>query len=80
MVWIDCKKEYDIVPQRWIINCLKMFKISDEVTNFIEKKHEKMESRIDSRRKKLSRGKDPERYVPGRYIITITICNRDDAT
>ena len=38
MAWIDNKKAYDIVPQSWIINCLKMYKISQEVINFIEKK------------------------------------------
>ena len=37
MAWIDNKKAYDMVPQSWIINCLKMYKISDEVKNFIEK-------------------------------------------
>ena len=26
-----------MVPQSWIINCLKMYKISHEVINFIEK-------------------------------------------
>ena len=31
------QKEYDMVPQSWIINCLKMYKISDEVINFMEK-------------------------------------------
>ena len=31
------QKAYDMVPHRWIINCLKMYKISDEVINFIEK-------------------------------------------
>ena len=31
------KKAYDKVPQSWIINCLKMYKISHEVINFIEK-------------------------------------------
>ena len=24
MAWIDYKKAYDMVPQSWIINCLKM--------------------------------------------------------
>ena len=38
MAWIDYKKAYDTVPQSWIINCLKMYKISHEVINFIEKK------------------------------------------
>ena len=37
MAWIDYKKEYHIVSQSWIINCLKMYKISDEVINFIWK-------------------------------------------
>ena len=37
MVWIDYKKAYDMVPQNWIINYLKMYKISNEVINFIEK-------------------------------------------
>ena len=37
MVWIDYIKAYDMVPRSWIINCLKMYKISDEVINFIEK-------------------------------------------
>ena len=37
MAWIDFKKAYDMVLQSWMINCLKMYKISDEVINFIEK-------------------------------------------
>ena len=34
---IDFKKTEDIVPQSWIINCLKIYKISHEVINFIKK-------------------------------------------
>ena len=41
MAWIDNKKAYDMVPQSWIINCLKMYKISHVVINFIEKKYMK---------------------------------------
>ena len=36
MAWIDYKKAYDMLPQSWILNCLKMYKISHEVINFIE--------------------------------------------
>ena len=36
MAWIDYKKTYDIVPQRWIIDCLKIYKIYNEVIKFIE--------------------------------------------
>ena len=35
--WIDCKKAYDVVPQSWILHCVKMYKISHGVINFMEK-------------------------------------------
>ena len=37
MVGIDYKKTCDLVLQNWIVNCFKMYKISDEVITFIEK-------------------------------------------
>ena len=37
MAWIDNKKVYDMLPQSWILHSLKMYKISHEVINFIEK-------------------------------------------
>ena len=37
MAWMDYKKAYDMVQLSWIINCHKMYKISDEIINFIEK-------------------------------------------
>ena len=37
MAWINYKKAYDMFPHSWIINSLKMYKISDEVINFIDK-------------------------------------------
>ena len=37
IVWIDYRKATDMVPQRWILNCLKMYKITDQVVQFIEK-------------------------------------------
>ncbi len=37
MAWTDDKKAYDMGPQSWVIHCLKMYKISHEVINFIEK-------------------------------------------
>ena len=37
MVWVDYKKTYDMVSQSWIIYGQKMYKISNEVIEFIEK-------------------------------------------
>ena len=53
MAWIDDKMAYDMAPQSWIINYLKMNKISDKVINFIDNR-EKLKSRIGSRREKFS--------------------------
>ena len=36
IAWIDNKKAYDLVPQSWIIDCLKMYKISGEVIKFTD--------------------------------------------
>ena len=37
MAWIVYKKAYDMVPQSWIQHSLKMYKIPDQVVQFIEK-------------------------------------------
>ena len=37
MAWIDDKKAYNMVLQSWILHCLKMYKIPDQVIQFIEK-------------------------------------------
>ena len=36
MLCIDHQKAYNMVPKSWLIDCLKMYKISNEVINFIE--------------------------------------------
>ena len=73
MVWIDYKQAYDPVPQSWKINCLQMFKRYQMKSNFIEKKHENLESVLTAGGKKLSWSKDPKRYIPRIFIIIITI-------
>ena len=78
MVWIDYKKAYDMVPQNWIIHCLKMFKISDEVKVYQEY-HENWRVELAAGEKKLCGGKNPDMNLPRRCAITITICNCDDA-
>ena len=57
MAWIDNKKAYDMVPQSSIINCLKMYKISDEVINFIEKTMKTWRVELTSGGKSLTEAK-----------------------
>ena len=37
MIWINNKKAYDMVPRSWILYRLKMYKIPNQVVQFIEK-------------------------------------------
>ena len=43
-----------------------------------EKPHKELGSGTNSRRKKLDWGENPERNLPERCTVTITICNSDD--
>ena len=75
LAWIGYKKAYDMIPQSCIINCLKMYKISDEVINFIEKTMKTWRAEL-----KAGGNKDPKRYIPRTCITTITIYDCYDAT
>ena len=55
-------------------------KLDTQNVQDIRRNHEKLESGIDSRRKKLSWSENPEWYIPGRCAITITISDNEDAT
>ena len=37
MAWIDYRKAYDFVLHNWILECLDMFGIADNVRKFLEK-------------------------------------------
>ena len=76
MAWINYEKAYDMVPHSWIINSLKMYKISHEVINFIDKTMKTWRVELTAG----GRSKDPKRYFPRRCTITLTIYNCRDAT
>ena len=73
------KKIYDIGPQIWRIECPKIYKVSNEDIKFIKKtlKNEWMKFIAAG---KSSWGKNLDRYIWGKWAITITICKSDDAT
>ena len=37
MTWIDYRKAYDSVPHSWILGCLDMLGVADNVRSFLEK-------------------------------------------
>ena len=36
MAWIDYKKAFDSIPHSWIIKCMKFYKISTNIINFMQ--------------------------------------------
>ena len=41
MAWIDYRKAYDFVPHSWVLECLDMFSIADNVRSFLKKSMKK---------------------------------------
>ena len=48
MAWVDYKKAYDMVPHSWIMECLKLVQVSDNVIDFIEKSMKKWQTELTS--------------------------------
>ena len=57
MAWIYYKRAYVMVLQSWIINCLKMYKTSDEVIKFIEKTMKTWRVELTTGRRSLAEAK-----------------------
>ena len=76
MAWIDYKKLYDMFPLSWIINGLKMYKISDVVINFTKKTMKILRVELSAGGRSLAETK----IQRGIFTITVTIHNCHDAT
>ena len=48
MAWIDYRKAYDLIPHSWILECLDMIGIADNVRSFIGKSMKKWKLRLTS--------------------------------
>ena len=83
------QKGYDMVPQSWIINCLTMYKVSNEIINFIEKNMKNWRVELTAGGKSLTETKiqrgifQGDELSPLLFIIAMippTIHNCHDAT
>ena len=41
MAWIDYKKAYDVVPNSWIIECLHLFGVAENIKSLLVNRMEK---------------------------------------
>ena len=56
MSWIDNKKAYDMVLQTWIIECLKMYKIFEQLITYIVKAMKNWKVELTTGGKTISEG------------------------
>ena len=76
MARIDYKKAYDMIPQSWIIDCQKMYKIFDEVVKFISETLKTWKVELTTGGTTLAEMK----IQNGISTVNITTYNNDDAT
>ena len=48
MAWVDYRKAYDMVPHSWIIECMKLFGVANNVSDFIKGSMEKWKTELTS--------------------------------
>ena len=81
MAWIDYKKAYGMIPKSWIVNCLKMSKISHEIINFFEKNMKTRRVELTAGGKSLAETKiqrgifQGDALSPSQFIITMMPLN-----
>ena len=71
MAWVDYKKALDIVPQSRIINCLKMYTISQKIINFIEKTMKNWRVELTAGGKSLAETKIQRLILQGDVLIPL---------
>ena len=53
MAWIDCKKAYDMVSHSWILKCLEMVEVADNIIALIRNNMEQWKTILTSNGIKL---------------------------
>jgi hypothetical protein len=48
MVWIDYKKAFDSVPHSWLIECMRMFKVNEQLIHFMGREMGKWHTELTS--------------------------------
>ena len=72
MPWIVYKMAYDMLPQIWIIECQKVYKISDSIINLITKAIENCRIQLTTGRQTLAEVKIRRGIFQGDYLSPLS--------
>ena len=53
MVWVDYRKAYDFVPHSWIVECMELFGIAENVREFLQNSMKQWELTLTSNGEEL---------------------------
>ena len=76
MAWIDYKKAYDMVPHSWIIECLDLFGVAENIKCFLVNSMEKWKVMLCSRNSELGeveikRGFSRRFFIPFMFVLAL---------
>ena len=55
MAWVDYKKAYDMVPHSWIIECLDLFRVAENIKSLLVSSIEKRKVMLCSGNSEVTR-------------------------
>ena len=80
MAWVDYKNAYDMVPHSLVIECLRFFRVLDNVVNFIERSMTNWKVQLTSCGEIFSRAcKYSQRNISRRQPITTVVRHLHDS-
>ena len=74
MVWIDYKKAYDMVPHSWIIECLDLFGVAENIKSLLVNSMEKWKVMLCSGNSELGEVEIKRGIFLGRFFIPFSVC------
>ena len=70
MASVDYKKAYDMVPHSWIIECLDLFGVAENIKSFLVNSMEKWKVMLCLGNSELGEA----RYFSRRFFISFSVC------
>ena len=70
-VWVDYQKAYGTVSYSWILECMEMFKVADNIRNIIAKSMTSWETQLTSYGKRLGKVNIKRRMLRGDSLSPI---------
>ena len=72
MAWTAYKKAYDMVPHSWIVECLDLFGVAENIKSLLVNSMEKWKVMLYSGNPEL--GEVKKRYFSRRFFILFSVC------